>query len=246
MIVGLLALTSFASWFVSTLAGGGSPMILIPVIATFLGASAMPPILTTGMLIGNAQRIGLYWQDIDWDVMRWYLPGAVSGGCLGAFVFTQIQIEWLPILLGLFLILSTLSYASGEPLKTFSVRVWYFLPAGFLYGVLSGLVGSTGPLLNPFYLNYGLVKERLIATKAANVVLLHVAKLITYTVFGVFTLPYLRYGLIIGIAAFPGNYLGQWVLKGMSEKQFRKLVTVFVVMSGMFIIWDSREFLMFW
>jgi len=34
-----------------------------------------------------------------------------------------------------------------------------FLPAGFVYAFLSGLIGSIGPC-NLFYLNYGLLKKR--------------------------------------------------------------------------------------
>ena len=133
MIIFWLTLASFISWLVSSLAGGGTPLLLIPMIGFFLGSAAVPPVLTTGMLLGHPQRIFLYWQDIDWLVMKWYLPGAIIGAGLGAFIFTRIQLEWLPILLALFLITSTISYGFGEQSKSFQVRAWYFLPAGFIY-----------------------------------------------------------------------------------------------------------------
>lgn len=41
------------------LAGGGSPFILLPVVSLLLGAQAVAPVITTGLLIGNAQR-GLF------------------------------------------------------------------------------------------------------------------------------------------------------------------------------------------
>ncbi|MGK7876105.1 MAG: sulfite exporter TauE/SafE family protein [Xenococcaceae cyanobacterium] len=246
MIIFWLTLASFASWFVSTLGGGGTPLLLIPAIGLFLGSPAVPPVLTTGMLLGHPQRVFLYWRDIDWRVMWWYLPGAVIGAGLGAFVFTQIQLEWLPILLALFLICSTFSYGLGGNKESFQVRAWYFLPAGFIYAFLSGLVGSTGPLLNPFYLNYGLVKEQMIATKSANMVVVHVAKIIIYASFGALTLPYLVYGSLIGIAAFPGNWIGQMALKKVSEQRFQQLVVVFVAFSGMLILWEQRDFFAFW
>jgi len=68
-----------------------------------LESQAVPPVVTTGMLLGNFQRVLLFWQDIDWLLTWWYLPGAVSGAILGAFVFTQTQLQWLQVLLGLFL-----------------------------------------------------------------------------------------------------------------------------------------------
>lgn len=236
MIIIWLTLASFASWFLSSLAGGGTPLLLIPIIGFCLGSAAIPPVLTIGMLLGHPQRIFLYWQYIDWRVMRWYLPGAIIGASLGAFVFTQIHLQWLPIILALFLLTSTLSYGLGEQKQFFKVHAWYFLPAGFIYAFLSGIMGSMGPLLNPLYFNYGLVKEPMIATKSANVMIVHIAKVITYAVFGAFTLPYLGYGLLLGIAALPGNYIGQQVLKKLSQQQFRLFAVAFVVFSGILIL----------
>jgi uncharacterized membrane protein YfcA len=154
--------------------------------------------------------------------------------------------HWLQILLGLFLISSIFTYGFGKKERSFTVKKWYFLPAGFMYAFLSGLVGSIGPVLNPFYLNYGLVKEEMIATKSTHMVVVHIAKMISYAVFGALTWEYLGYGLAIGIAAIPGNWLGQKVLANMSEERFRQLVLVFVTLSGIIILWDQREFLTFW
>jgi hypothetical protein len=238
-----LTLASFASWFISSLAGGGTPMLLIPLIGFFLGSTAVPPVLTIGMLLGHPQRLFLYWQDINWLLMRWYLPGAIAGAILGAFTFTQIHLDWLPILLALFLIISTLSYGWGEKSQFFQVQSWYFLPAGFIFAFLSGLMGSTGPLLNPLYLNYGLNKEELIATKSAHLMVVHLAKIMTYGILGALTLPHLGYGLILGIAAIPGNWLGQIVLKQMSEQRFRQVVVTFVTLSSIYLLWNESTHL---
>ena len=246
MIIFWLLGVSWVGWLLSTLAGGGSPLILIPAVSFLLGASAVPPVITTGMLLGNTQRIFLYWREIDWQLMGWYLPGAVVGSIFGAFVFTQLQFQWLSLLLGVFLVTSTLTYGLTKKVQVFPMRAWYFLPAGFVYAFLSGVIGSTGPLLNPFYLQYGLVKEALIATKSAHVVVVHGVKLIAYAAFGVLTLPYLGYGLVIGIGALPGNLLGQRVLPQMGEKRFRELVIAFVGLSGILLLWEQRAFFTFW
>jgi uncharacterized membrane protein YfcA len=231
-------LGSLSSWFLSTLAGGGTPLILIPLIGLFLGPNAVPPVVTIGMLLGHPQRIFLYWQNIDWNLTKWYAPGAILGAILGAFIFTKIKLEWLTIVIAVLLIISTFSYGkTGQ--KNFQVKAWYFLPAGFIYAVLSGIVGSTGPLLNPLYLNYGLKKEEMIGTKSTHLVLIHLVKIITYFLCGALSFSYLKYGLILGIAALPGNYLGQIALKYISEKLFRRLVIGFVTFSGILIIGEE-------
>jgi hypothetical protein len=242
MTVFLLVLASFIAWFISSLAGGGSPFIIVPMVNFLMDTQAIVPVVTTGMLLGNLQRTFMFWQEIDWQLTWWYLPGAISGAILGAFVYTQTQLQWLQILLGLFLVSSVFSFGMGKKEKSFLIPGWFFLPAGFIYAFLSGLIGSLGPVLNPFYLNYGLVKERMIATKSAHVVVVHIAKIFTYATLGVLTKSYLWYGLVIGITAIPANWLGQKVLKKISDEQFRQFVIALVTISGLLILWQQRDF----
>jgi uncharacterized membrane protein YfcA len=92
------------------------------------------------------------------------------------------------------------------------------------------------------YLNYGLVKEKMIATKSINMVIVHVFKIIAYSSFGALSLSHLSYGMLLGLAALPGNWLGQIVLKKMTPAQFKQIVVGFVAFSGVWIIWENRGF----
>jgi len=237
----ILVGASAVGWFLSTLAGGGSPLILIPAASALLGPTAVPPTITVGMLCGNAQRIWIYRQHVDRVVTAWFMPGAIAGAVLGAFAFSQLQVTWLGLLLGLFLLVSIFTYSLSQHFEALRVQAWYFLPAGFVYAFLSGLIGSTGPLLNSFYLNYGLDKEGLVGTKSANVAAVHAVKIAAYLAFGALTPEHLIYGLAIGIGALPGNWLGQRVLERMDERQFRQVVLAFVAVSGLLLVWDQRQ-----
>lgn len=243
MSIVTLALVSFASWLISTLAGGGSPLVLIPFVNFSLGAATVPPIITIGMLLGNCQRVLLFWQFIDWKVTGWYLPGAIAGAVLGAYTFTQIHLEWLQLIIGLFLVTSFFNLKGDNKPPVFQVRAWHFLPAGFFYAFISGIIGSSGPILNPFYLNYGLVKEKMVSTKAINVVIIHIAKLGTYAAFSNLDLQLIGYGLIIGIAAFPGNIFGSYILQKMNDGLFRQFVFISMGITGGLMVWQQREFL---
>jgi hypothetical protein len=141
---------------------------------------------------------------------------------------------------------SVFSFGLEKKEQSFQVQSWFFLPAGFVYAFLSGLIGSIGPVLNPFYLNYGLVKEKMIGTKSAHVLVVHVAKILTYAALGALSKPYLGYGLVIGIAAIPANWLGQLALQRISDRQFRQFVMVLVTISGLLILWQQRDFFAFW
>ena len=125
-------------------------------------------------------------------------------------------------------------------LPSFDFKAWHFLPLGFCNAIASGLIGSTGPLLNPAYLNYGLEKERMVATRAASLTLTHVIKIIAYTVLGVLSPTLIGYGLVIGSAALPANWLGRKVLEKMSPEQFQRAVVGFIGLSGGWMLWQQR------
>lgn len=236
-----LAIVSFFAWLGSTLAGGGSPFVLMPLVDVMYGAAAVPPVITLGMFVGNAHRIALFWREIDWTLTAWYAPGACLGGALGAYTYTQVHLEWLQVLIGLFLLLS-IAALGIEPKETqFKVKAWYILPAAVFKSFVSGLIGTTGPVLNPFYLSYGLVKEQLLATKATHVVIIHTIKLIIYGIFGVLSLKILGAGLLIGVAAIPANFLGRVILARMNGQQFRVVVLSVMALSGLWMLWSSLE-----
>lgn len=249
-VVFLISGASFVSWFLSMLAGGGSPFILIPLLSLLLGTPAVAPVITTGLLIGNTQRGIFFWEKIDWRVTAWYLPGCFAGSVLGAVIFTWVQGEWLQILLGVALLAMVLNYWLSKVLnwsdRQLSVKAWYFLPVSFLNSVGSALIGSTGPIMNPLYFSYGLEKEAMIATKASNKAFLHIFKLLSYAIVGVLQPSHIGYGLLIGLGALPANWLGKWVLERITNDQFQQMVYAFVAVSGVAMIWEQRSWFLAW
>jgi uncharacterized membrane protein YfcA len=256
-----LSVASFFAWIVSTLAGGGSPFILIPLVNLLMGAASVPPVITIGMFFGNAHRVFLFWREIDWVLTAWYAPGAIAGAILGAYTFTQIHLDWLQLVIGVFLIVSAFLFEiEKKPEKLdeklaealipeevkpkFQLKAWYIMPAGFLKAYVSGLVGTTGPVLNPFYLRYGLVKEKMIATKAAHMTIIHLVKIITYGAFAAMSKEQIVAGLAIGLAAIPANLVGKYILSRMSPDQFRQIVLAFMGVGGVWMLWGQKDLFM--
>ncbi|MCG8364842.1 MAG: sulfite exporter TauE/SafE family protein [Pseudanabaenales cyanobacterium] len=239
----ILGLVSFVGWSISMLSGGGGALILIPLVNLLLGAQAVAPVVSIGILVSNTQRTLVFWRQIDWSVVGWYSAGAIGGGVLGAYTFTQINLAWLQIMIGLALLLMGANYWLGSQERIFNIQTWQFLPMGFLNAFGSGLIGSTGPIMNPAYLNYGLVKEEMIATKAVSGAFVHIIKIVAYAALGALSSAYLIYGLLIGCVAIPANWLGQLALDKMSNDQFQQVVWTFVGLSGLLMLWGQRQLL---
>jgi uncharacterized membrane protein YfcA len=244
-----LAIISALSWLISTVGAGGGALMMMPVVAYLLGAQAVAPVVTLGTLMGAPARVYLFWHAIDWRVVRWYVPGVMIGSLLGAWALAktlQYSPDWIQLLLGLFLVSTVFQLRLEKSKSRFTMKLGYFLPLGFSVGFVSGLLGGVGPVMNPFFLNYKMPKESIIATKAVNAFVMHLFKMIGYAGFSVVTMEHIGFGLAIGVGAILGTWLGKRYLKKISESRFRKIVVAIMVISGLHMIWEQRAYLLFW
>ncbi|WP_230679843.1 sulfite exporter TauE/SafE family protein [Pontibacter rufus] len=178
---------------------------------------------------------------MNWKVTRYYVPAAVAGVVAGGLLFSNIRAEWLQIFIGMFLLSTVFQYRFGKKERSFSMKLFYFVPLGFLIAFFSTLVGAMGPVLNPFYLNYGVDKESMIGTKTANSFLVGLVQIGTYTTLGALHGNLWLYGLALGAGASIGNYFGKRFLQKISSETFRKLVLIVMVISGAVIIYDQLK-----
>ncbi|MCO5724302.1 sulfite exporter TauE/SafE family protein [Robiginitalea marina] len=230
-----LFLLGVIAFVFSTLAGGGGALLMLPVLNAFLGAGATAPVANLGNFIGRPARLLLYWKHIQWKLCAYYAFPAMAGAWVGSWVFGTMQLPWLQLLIGLFLVSALFQFRFGQRERSFEMPAPWFAPLGFVTAILGTLVGAIGPVLNPFYLNAGLQKESLIATKTANSFFTGLAQVGAYTFFGILSGPYWAYGLVLGLGAVVGNILGKQFLGRISSQGFRLLLLLFMVLSGLMI-----------
>jgi uncharacterized protein len=151
-------------------------------------------------------------------------------------IFANIRIEWLQIIIGLFLISTIFQYRFGKKERSFKMKLSWFIPIGFFVEIFSTLIGAVGPVLNPFYLNYGLEKEKMIATKTINSFFIGLVQIATYSALGSLKGNLWLYGLVLGIGASAGNWIGKTFLSKVSNALFRKLAIAVMVISGVIMI----------
>jgi uncharacterized membrane protein YfcA len=224
------------AFVISTVSGGGGALVLVPSISFYLRTDVVAPLIHLGNFIGRPTRVILFWSHVRWDVIKAYLPSALVGGFLGAWLFASMRMEWLQVVIGLFLISTIFQYRWGKKKHSFKMKRWYFAPLGFFVCFLSSLIGATGAVLNPFYLNYDVTKESLIATKSVNSFLVAIVQLSTYAFFGAIYGEYWGYGIALGLGAAVGNFAGKHLLKKVSDKRFRQFVIIMMVISGVVML----------
>jgi uncharacterized membrane protein YfcA len=233
----------FVSWAISTLAAGGGSVLIVVAIAAILHGQPIAPVVTMASMLASPARMILLWRFIDWRVVRWYLPGATAGAMLGGWVFSRIPTQWLQIVLAGFLISTAWQYRMGTRPSSFTMRLPLFLPVSFVSGLTSAVVGASGLLANPFYLNYGLMKEAMLATRAVNSLAIQLVKIGAYVMFGVLHWRLARHGLIAGAGAILAIWLANPWLHRLSSFRFRQLAVAVMLVAGLLILWQQRELL---
>jgi len=113
---------------------------------------------------------------------------------------------------------------------------WWWVGVGAVTGFLGPIVGATGPITAPLFLRAGLIKERLIATKAVCQAWVHLLKLGLFAYVGqelrLFDgLPVLAV-VVLGFTVIAGTFVGKRLLAGVSARMFLLLFRVILTAIG--------------
>jgi uncharacterized membrane protein YfcA len=238
-----LFMAGFFSWAISTLSAGGGSFLLLAATSQMLGGQAVAPVVSTASLMASPTRMITLWPHIRWRLTAWYVPGAAAGAMLGGWLLTILPPQWIEICVAAFLLSTVWQYRMGARSISFPMPLPWFIPVAFCSGTISGVVGASGLLANPFYLNYGLIKEEMLATRAVNSLAIQLVKLASYGAFGVLNAPVLRYGLAAGIGAVLAICVANRWLAFLSTRRFRQLAVAAMALAGLLILWRRREFL---
>jgi uncharacterized membrane protein YfcA len=211
--------------------GFGSAVILIPICVYYFGASPTVPILTVAALLGNLSRAAFSWRETDWLACGVYVAGALPSAILGALIFIEIDAALIHRLLGLFILMMI---PASRLMARFAMKVmlWQLFPIGVAMGLLSGVVGTVGPINAPFFLGYGLVKGAYLATEALGAAAVHLTKSLVYGRFAAIDPVSLATGLTIGMALIGGSYLGKQIVNRIDATRFRNLLELMLAVAG--------------
>ena len=232
---------AIGAFLLSAICGGGASLILLPLLNQFLPAAQVPSALSIGTTSSSLSRICFFWRHIQWHVVWWFLPLALPGVILGAILLVHVNPLYLQMGMGLFLVLNIrLVFQRGHGIAQGSQPSRKAaLAIGFATGFVSGLTGAVGLLFNRFYLRYDFSKEQIVATRAANELLLHMVKLGIYALFGLLTVQAVYFGLLIAFAAVVASWSSKWVLRLLSEGVFRGIGHMAMVLSGVALLTDA-------
>ena len=217
---------------VGGVAGFGTGIIMLPLVAWVLGLRAAVPVLTVTMAIGNLARIWWCRGEVDGAVVLRFALGAVPATALGTMLYVGAPSEWLGRFVGLFLIASV-PLRRVLAMDFFRMRLSHFPALGAAVGLISGLVVTTGPLNTPFFLAYGLRRSAYVGTEAVCAMVMHLSRGAALARYALLTWETFAVGALLGATMFAGSWVGRRLLDRMSDRVFLSIIEVLLLLMGL-------------
>ena len=224
------ALVLFCAYFVRGVAGFGSGLVAIPLLALVYPLTLVVPVVVLLDFIGSASQGFKNRSQIAWRSLLPLAPFTIGGILLALLLLDSLDANTLRLCLGAFIIIYAVYHFL--PLPTIQATQLASLP----YGVVGGLSGTMFGIGGPFYVIYlnmvGLQGSTFRASFAMWFVLDGSIRLMGYAAFGFLDKESLTAFLVALPFAALGLFLGGRLHTNLSAEQFRGCVHVLLLMSG--------------
>lgn len=218
----LLGLLTFFTSTVAGIVGLGGGMMLIAILPSFLPLNALIPVHGLTQMSSNFSRAVFGYKDIQYETIPKFLIGSLAGIALFASIISMISLEYVPLFIGAYILLSLWSKKFNNKIKKYEN---YYL-VGFLQSGLSIVVGATGPLTMTLLLKDYEDKDKVVATGAALMSITHILKVFVFMYFGFVFFDYIGIIIAMIIGAVAGSYAGTKLRDKIDGKKFTMILKV--------------------
>lgn len=232
-----LSLAAFLTATLSGITGLGGGTILIAVLyAIGLVPAVAVPLHAGVQLVSNASRTTAFYKHVDWYSLRWFLLGAVPSPFLIAPLVVEANPDWIRLFMAAFILVAIWPRA----LSFIHLHgPGGMMTAGVLAGGVGMIVGATGMLIAPFFLQPGWRKERIIATLAVCQTFAHVLKIVAFASYGFNVLEHWKWLIPMCLAVMAGTWLGRHLHGRINEQQFQFAFKFILVALALKLAWDA-------
>ncbi|CEJ10698.1 Sulfite exporter TauE/SafE [bacterium YEK0313] len=231
----LVAGTAFGASIIGGMAGYGTGLLMPLVLVPIIGAENVVPVIAVTALFTNVSRFVAMRAAVDWRKTALMLPLALPLTMVSAYGFTRLDNRGASILIGAMLIVLV-------PLRRwlsragFRLEGWRLVPAGGVYGFVSGASTGAGVILVSFLMAAGLTGPAVIATDAAVSIAIGLAKASTFGFNAALPPSLLVFALLIGCATVPGAFLAKRLLDVIPVRLHTLMLEAVIVFGGAIVL----------
>lgn len=230
----IAALILFVAYFVRGIAGFGSGLIAVPLLALWFPIQMVVPIVVLLDYVGSAGQAFRNRHLVAWREQLPLIPFTLIGVAVGLSLLQMLASATLAQALGVFIMLYALYQLL--PLPELRGSRLFAVPAGLLGGLIGTLFGTGGAFYIIYFGLRGLDKSALRATFAINFLIDGGIRLAGYTAFGFFdrtALLYIGMALPIVLVAL---FAGGRVHSNLAPATFNRLISALLLASGLALL----------
>jgi|TARA_R110002050_G_scaffold164460_3_gene294511 uncharacterized membrane protein YfcA len=228
----ILGLITFFTSTIAGVVGLGGGMILIAVLPSFLPLNALIPVHGISQMTSNLSRAAFGYKDVKFEVIPKFLLGSIIGISFFASILYIISLEYVPLFIGTYILLSLWSKKFNEKLRKY--ENYYLL--GFFQTGLSIVVGATGPLTMTLLLKDYEDKDIVVSTAAALMSITHILKVFAFMIFGFVFFDYIGILLAMIIGAIIGSWTGTKLRNVINGKKFIMILKILLSLLAIKVI----------
>jgi len=222
--------------------GVGTPLLTVPMMALVLPAQSAVALMAMPVVAANLWQA---WRapDIKSTIGRFW-PAAVAlllGTLIGTRILSVIDERLLLFVVGVCVITFTLLQFSAFKLR---LKGRLIVPAGLIFGMLSGLIGGISSMFGPMLIIYlvsiqDLSKDDFVSAISFLYICAVVPWAATLLVLGLLKGPLLIGTLCAVLPVAAGMAVGQQLRKRISERRFKHLMLLILLISATSMLWQS-------
>ena len=172
-------IVAFLSIVIGTVAGFGTSTIFLPVALIFVDFKTALVLVAITHLSANMGATTFFRHGLDRRLILLFGVPSIFITIIGAYMVTYVPQNILIIILGIFLLIFSISFLIKPNFKVPKSDTNTVI-GGALSGFLQGLLGIGGPLRGAFLISYDLDKFKYIATLAAIAVIIDLTRIPIY------------------------------------------------------------------
>jgi uncharacterized membrane protein YfcA len=228
----LFLLLAFVAEVLGTVGGFGSSLFFVPIATFFFDFQTVLGITAFSHLSSNISKIWYFRKGFDLKLVMQIGFPAVLFVIAGASLSSYVKAEILEIALAVFLIVTSLFFLL---LKRFTPRPTAFnaITGGVLSGFIAGILGTGGAIRGLTLMAFGLGTELFIATSAFIDLMIDTSRTVVYAMNGYIRAEILQPVAFLVVISFAGTYTGKKILQHISEEQFRRIVLLLILLTGL-------------
>lgn len=234
-IVVFVPLIVFGAYLIFGMAGFGSTLIAVPLLAHLLPLKfAIPVVLLLDFV--SAAGLGFKLRDQVWKAeFKPLLPFLLAGLFVGAYVLVRFPAAWLMLLLGVFVIVFGANFlrAGVSPMH---LPRWAAVPVGLFAGMTSSAFGVGGPIYVFYFTARGATPDQIRATVPAVFTFTTVARIAIFTVVGLFNRDILLTSAVLLIPMALGLYCGNRLHGRLARAQAVRIIGGLLLLSGVSLL----------